>query len=71
MTVLSTAHDPRGPANQPTPTWVPIMKRAEAIVTDHGGRDLSRRSIVSRELDFPRLVGNRQLQPMCCMTSRR
>jgi pyruvate,water dikinase len=31
------------------PDWVPIMKRASAIVTDHGGRT-SHAAIVSREL---------------------
>jgi pyruvate,water dikinase len=31
------------------PDWVPIMKRATAIVTDHGGRT-SHAAIVSREL---------------------
>jgi pyruvate,water dikinase len=34
------------------PDWVPIMKRASAIVTDHGGRT-SHAAIVSRELGLP------------------
>ena len=34
------------------PDWVPIMKRAAAIVTDHGGRT-SHAAIVSRELGLP------------------
>ena len=40
------------------PDWVPIMKRAAAIVTDHGGRT-SHAAIVSRELGLPALVGTR------------
>jgi pyruvate, water dikinase len=38
------------------PDWVPIMKRAQAIVTDHGGRT-SHAAIVSRELGLPAIVG--------------
>jgi pyruvate,water dikinase len=38
------------------PDWVPIMKRAAAIVTDHGGRT-SHAAIVSRELGLPAIVG--------------
>lgn len=38
------------------PDWVPIMKRASAIVTDHGGRT-SHAAIVSRELGLPAIVG--------------
>ncbi|HUZ90539.1 MAG TPA: phosphoenolpyruvate synthase [Methylocella sp.] len=38
------------------PDWVPIMKRATAIVTDHGGRT-SHAAIVSRELGVPAVVG--------------
>ena len=40
------------------PDWVPIMKRAAAIVTDHGGRT-SHAAIVSRELGLPAVVGAR------------
>ncbi len=38
------------------PDWEPIMKRASAIVTDHGGRT-SHAAIVSRELGVPAIVG--------------
>lgn len=38
------------------PDWEPIMKRAAAIVTDHGGRT-SHAAIVSRELGVPAIVG--------------
>lgn len=38
------------------PDWVPIMKRAAAIITDHGGRT-SHAAIVSRELGLPAVVG--------------
>jgi len=40
------------------PDWVPIMKRASAIVTDHGGRT-SHAAIVSREFGLPAIVGAR------------
>jgi pyruvate,water dikinase len=38
------------------PDWVPIMKLAAAVVTDHGGRT-SHAAIVSRELGLPAVVG--------------
>jgi pyruvate, water dikinase len=38
------------------PDWMPIMKRASAIITDHGGRT-SHAAIVSRELGLPAIVG--------------
>ncbi len=38
------------------PDWVPIMKRAGGIITDHGGRT-SHAAIVSRELGLPAIVG--------------
>jgi pyruvate,water dikinase len=38
------------------PDWVPVMQRAAAIVTDHGGRT-SHAAIVSRELGLPAIVG--------------
>ncbi|EPR11028.1 phosphoenolpyruvate synthase [Sphingobium indicum IP26] len=38
------------------PDWVPIMKRAAGIVTDHGGTT-SHAAIVGRELGVPAIVG--------------
>lgn len=38
------------------PDWVPIMKKAAGIITDHGGRT-SHAAIVSRELGLPAVVG--------------
>ena len=38
------------------PDWVPVMQRAAAIVTDHGGRT-SHAAIVSREFGLPAVVG--------------
>lgn len=38
------------------PDWVPIMKRAGGIITDHGGTT-SHAAIVSRELGVPAIVG--------------
>ncbi|MDR3417475.1 MAG: phosphoenolpyruvate synthase [Nevskia sp.] len=43
-------------AENTDPDWVPIMKKAAAIVTDHGGRT-SHAAIVSRELGVPALIG--------------
>lgn len=43
-------------AQSTDPDWVPIMKRASAIVTDHGGRT-SHAAIVSREMGLPAVVG--------------
>jgi pyruvate,water dikinase len=43
-------------AKTTSPDWVPIMKQAAAIVTDHGGRT-SHAAIVSRELGVPAVVG--------------
>lgn len=37
------------------PDWVPIMKKASGIITDHGGRT-SHAAIVSRELGIPAVV---------------
>lgn len=39
-----------------TPDWMPIMKIANGIITDHGGRT-SHAAIVSRELNIPAIVG--------------
>ena len=38
------------------PYWVPTMKRAAGIVTEHGGRTCHA-AIVSRELGIPAVVG--------------
>jgi len=43
-------------AEMTDPDWVPIMRRAAAIVTDHGGRT-SHAAIVSRELGMPAVIG--------------
>lgn len=43
-------------AEMTDPDWVPIMKRAAGIVTDHGGAT-SHAAIVSRELGVPAIVG--------------
>ncbi len=43
-------------ATMTDPDWVPIMKKAAAIVTDHGGRT-SHAAIVSRELGLPAVIG--------------
>jgi pyruvate,water dikinase len=40
------------------PDWVPVMRRAAGIVTDHGG-PTSHAAIVSRELGVPAVVGAR------------
>ncbi|HUF27038.1 MAG TPA: phosphoenolpyruvate synthase [Gemmatimonadaceae bacterium] len=45
-------------ARMTSPDWVPIMKRAAAIVTDAGGMT-SHAAIVSRELGIPCIVGTR------------
>ena len=39
-----------------TPDYVPAMKRAAAIITDHGGRT-AHAAIISRELSIPCIVG--------------
>jgi len=43
-------------AEMTDPDWGPIMKRASAIVTAHGGRT-SHAAIISRELGLPAIVG--------------
>ncbi len=43
-------------AETTSPDWEPIMKRAAAIVTDHGGRTCHS-AIVARELGIPAIVG--------------
>jgi pyruvate,water dikinase len=44
---------------QTSPDWVPLMKRAAAVVTDSGGMT-SHAAIVSRELGLPCIVGTRE-----------
>jgi pyruvate, water dikinase len=41
------------------PDWVPIMKKAAAIITDQGGRTCHA-AIVSRELGIPAVIGTNQ-----------
>ena len=43
-------------ARQTDPDWVPLMKKAAGIITDHGGRT-SHAAIVSRELGVPAVIG--------------
>ena len=43
-------------AEMTDPDWVPIMKKASAIITDKGGRTCHA-AIVSRELGIPAIVG--------------
>jgi pyruvate,water dikinase len=43
-------------ADTTTPDWQPVMKKAAAIVTDHGGRTCHA-AIVARELGIPAVVG--------------
>lgn len=38
------------------PDWLPVMRKARALVTDHGGRT-SHAAIVSRELGLPAIIG--------------
>ena len=45
------------------PDWVPVMKRAAGIITDHGGAT-SHAAIVSRELGLLRLVGTQRATEM-------
>lgn len=45
-------------AKMTSPDWVPVMRRAAAIVTDAGGMT-SHAAIVSRELGVPCIVGTR------------
>jgi pyruvate,water dikinase len=43
-------------AEMTDPDWVPVMRRAAGIITDHGGAT-SHAAIVSRELGVPAVVG--------------
>ncbi len=42
--------------SQTDPDWLPVMRKASALVTDHGGRT-SHAAIVSRELGLPAVIG--------------
>lgn len=42
-----------------SPSWVPVMKKASAIITNEGGRT-AHAAIVSRELGIPAVVGTRE-----------
>lgn len=63
---VRVVHDPSGIASFPEgavlvaeatdPDWVPLMKKAAGIVTDHGGTT-SHAAIVSRELGLPAVIG--------------
>ncbi len=44
-------------AEKTDPDWEPVMRKASAIVTDHGGRTCHA-AIVSRELGLPAIVGS-------------
>jgi pyruvate, water dikinase len=43
-------------ANMTDPDWNPVLKRASAVITDHGGRTCHA-AIVARELGIPCVVG--------------
>lgn len=45
-------------ANQTTPEYVPLMKKASAIVTDQGGIT-AHAAIISRELNIPCVIGTK------------
>jgi phosphoenolpyruvate synthase/pyruvate phosphate dikinase len=42
-----------------SPSYVPLMKKAKALVTDHGGM-MSHAAIVAREFNLPCIVGTKQ-----------
>lgn len=42
-----------------SPSYVPLMRRAKALITDHGGM-LSHAAIVGREFSLPCIVGTKQ-----------
>ena len=51
------------------PDWVPLMRRAAAIVTDSGGMTCHA-AIVSRELGHPVRRRHRPRRPRSCATAR-
>jgi phosphoenolpyruvate synthase/pyruvate phosphate dikinase len=42
-----------------SPSYVPLMRKAKALVTDHGGM-MSHAAIVAREFNLPCIVGTKQ-----------
>jgi len=60
LTDIAEAHlFPKGAvlvAPQTDPDWLPVMRKASGLVTDHGGRT-SHAAIVSRELGLPAVIG--------------
>lgn len=42
-----------------SPSYVPLMRKAKGLVTDHGGM-MSHASIVAREFNLPCIVGTKQ-----------
>jgi pyruvate,water dikinase len=42
-----------------SPGWVPLMRHARAMITDHGGM-MSHAAIVAREFNLPCIVGTKQ-----------
>ncbi len=42
-----------------SPSYVPLMRNAKALVTDHGGM-MSHAAIVAREFNLPCIVGTKQ-----------
>ncbi len=51
-------------AHMTTPDWVPLLRRAAAVVTDSGGMTCHA-AIVSRELGIPCVVGTRRGRSSC------
>ncbi len=42
-----------------SPSYVPLMRKAKALITDHGGM-MSHAAIVAREFNLPCIVGTKQ-----------
>ena len=57
-----TANFPKGKilvTPSTSPSYVPLMRNAKALITDHGGM-MSHAAIVSREFNLPCIVGTKQ-----------